>query len=87
MRYGIIPSALFIFGLFSLLIKMVRQNQWDSLLFGIVLMSVYGLTETLGVRIECNYFLFAIGPELLFSLSKIDMRKACFQKYVGVPHE
>lgn len=87
LRYGIIPSALFIIGLFSLIIKMVRQNQWDSLLFGIVLMSVYGLTETLGVRIECNYFLFAIGPELLFSLSKVDKREVGFQKYAGVPHE
>ena len=87
LRYGIIPTALFIIGLFSLLIKLFRQNRWDSLLFGIVLMSVYGLTETLGVRIECNYFLFAIGADLLFSSSEINTREASRKNYIGVPHE
>ena len=56
-------------------------------MFGIVLMSVYGLTETLGVRIECNYFLFAIGADLLFSSSEINTREASRKNYIGAPHE
>lgn len=87
LRYGIIPAALFLIGLFSLLIKLIRQNRWDSLLFGIVLMSVYGLTENVGVRIECNYFLFAIGADLLFSPAGINSRIVSNKKHVGVPHE
>lgn len=87
LRYGIIPAALFLIGLFSLLIKLIRQNRWDSLLFGIVLMSVYGLTENLGVRIECNYFLFAIGADLLFSPVGINSIIVSNEKHVGVPHE
>ena len=47
-------------------LRMLRGKRWDALLFGIVLMAVYGFSETLGVRFECNYFLFALGAELLY---------------------
>lgn len=67
LRYGIIPAALFAGGYFALLIKMVRQHRWDALMFGLVLMCVYSFSESLGIRIECNFFLYAIGAELLYS--------------------
>ena len=67
LRYGLVPAALFSCGFFAMLFKLLNERRWDALLFGFVLMSVYGFSETLGIRIECNYFLFAMGAELLFA--------------------
>lgn len=67
LRYGLIPTFLFLSGYLVLLFKVVRRRKWDALLFGLVLMSVYGLSETLGIRIECNFFLYAVGADLLYA--------------------
>ncbi len=67
LRYGLVPATLFSCGFFAMLFRLLRGKKWDALLFGFVLMSVYGFSETLGIRIECNYFLYAIGAELLFA--------------------
>ena len=66
LRFGVLPAFAFITGYGLLLLRMLRGKRWDALLFGIVLMAVYGFSETLGVRFECNYFLFALGAELLY---------------------
>lgn len=66
LRFGVLPAFAFIVGYGLLLLRMLRGKRWDALLFGIVLMAVYGFSETLGVRFECNYFLFALGAELLY---------------------
>lgn len=67
LRYGLVPTALFSCGFFAMLFKLLNERRWDALLFGFVLMAAYGLSETLGIRIECNYFLYAMGAELLFA--------------------
>ena len=67
LRYGVVPAALFSCGYFATLFGLLNDKRWDPLLFGFVLMSVYCFTETLGIRIECNYFLYAMGAELLFA--------------------
>lgn len=65
LRYGIVPTFLFLCGLIALLVKLTREGRWDYLLFGLVLMCFYGLGESLGIRVECNFFLVAMIPELL----------------------
>ena len=65
LRYGIVPTLLFLCGLIALLVKLTREGRWDYLLFGLVLMCFYGLGESLGIRVECNFFLVAMIPELL----------------------
>lgn len=65
LRYGIVPTFLFLCGLIALLVKLTREGRWDYLLFGLVLMCFYGLGESLGIRVECNFFLVAMVPELL----------------------
>ena len=67
LRYGVVPAALFSCGYFATLFGLLNDKRWDPLLFGFVLMSVYCFSETLGIRIECNYFLYAMGAELLFA--------------------
>lgn len=67
LRFGILPAFAFLAGYTLLLLRLFREKRWDALLFGIVLMAVYGFSETLGVRFECNYFLFALGAELLYA--------------------
>lgn len=69
LRYGIVPTALFLAGLFSLLAKLLHERRWDSILFGLTLMSVYGFCETLGIQVECDFFLVSMGTELLFGQS------------------
>lgn len=66
LRYGIVPTALFMAGLFALLAKLLRERRCGVLLFGITIMMVYGFSETMGIRVECDFFLVAMGSELLF---------------------
>ncbi|MDO4291395.1 MAG: hypothetical protein Q4C41_09235 [Eggerthellaceae bacterium] len=66
LRYGVVPTACLLTGMFLLFKRLVTRRRWDALLFGLTLMAVYGFTETYGIRIECNYFLFALGAELLY---------------------
>lgn len=70
LRYGIVPTVFFMAGLFALLAKLLHERRCGVLLFGITLMMVYGMTETLGIRVECDFFLVAMGSELLFGGSE-----------------
>lgn len=67
LRFGVIPAALYSIGFFILFFRTLKEERWDALLFGLVLMTVYGLSENFGIRIECNFFLYALGAELLYS--------------------
>lgn len=75
LRYGVIPTIIYISGYLAILFKMVRTRRWDALFFGLVLMCVFSLSETLGIRIECNYFLYAIGAELLYADVFVEKKK------------
>lgn len=66
-RYGIVPAALLMAGYFALFFKLINRRKWDALLFGLLMMGIYGFSETVGIRVECNFFLFAIGADLLYS--------------------
>ena len=66
LRAGVVPTILFLLSLYALMIKMIKTSRWDYLLFGIVLMTLAGFAETLGIRVAFNYFLISIGTELLF---------------------
>ena len=68
LHYGVIATALFLLGIIALLKKIVDEVRWDALTFGLLLMFVYSFTESFGLRFECNYFLFAMGPALIFGL-------------------
>ena len=67
LRFGIIPAALLLLGYLALFFKSIEQREWDALLFGLLIMAVYGFSETVGIRVECNFFLYAIGADLLYS--------------------
>ncbi len=66
LRYGIIPALLFLLGFLGVFFKTVAEKRWDALLFGLVLMTIYGFCETAGIRIECNFLLCSVGTELLY---------------------
>lgn len=66
-RFGIVPAVLLMAGYFALFLKLIKNRKWDALLFGLLMMGIYGFSETVGIRVECNFFLFAIGADLLYS--------------------
>lgn len=66
-RYGIVPATLFLLGYLALFFKLINHRKWDALLFGLFMMGIYGFSETVGIRVECNFFLFAVGADLLYS--------------------
>lgn len=70
LRSGVVSMVVFVCGLFLLLRKLTKDGRWDELLFGIVLMTIYGFGETLGIRVECNFFLIAIGTDLIFNTKR-----------------
>ncbi|MBM6776531.1 hypothetical protein H7U34_04445 [Collinsella tanakaei] len=78
LRYGIVPSACLLLGICLLFWKMIKNLEWDALLFGMTLMMVYGFSETLGIRFECNYFLYAIGAKLLFPETTVNELKSMY---------
>lgn len=77
LRYGIIPSIIFFGGVLALMVVLVRKQTWNSLIFGLSLMLLFGIGETLGARVDCNIFLVAFGPALLFSDKSVFESDAC----------
>ncbi len=67
LRYGIVPTVLLLLGYLTLFSKLIVRRKWDALLFGLFMMGIYGFSETVGIRVECNFFLFAVGADLLYS--------------------
>lgn len=71
LRFGLIPACLFVAGYAFLIRRIVVDRLWDELLFGLVLMSIYSVTETLGLRFECNYFLVSMASMVLYSKREV----------------
>lgn len=69
LRFGILPTLLLLAAIFLLYKDKIKTGQWDAVLYGITLMICYGFTETVGIRIEFNYFLIAVGSELLYRVN------------------
>lgn len=66
LRYGIIPFIAFIAAYGILLYRLLKTNRWDALLFGTALMVVFGFSETLGVKVESNFFILAMAPLVVY---------------------
>ncbi len=81
LRYGIVPTFVFLAGLALLLRKLLVEKRWDALTFGLILTLAYGVMETSGIQFECNYFLFALGAELLYGSSSVLRGEATKQSF------
>ena len=64
LRYGVIACALFLFGLFALFRKMHKEAYFGPVLLGMGLFLTYGMSETLGCRVECNFFIISLWTVL-----------------------
>lgn len=65
LRYGLLIFCMITIGLSILIYRMVKSGCWNALLFGIVLMVLYGFTETFAMRAE-NYMLFSIASIVMY---------------------
>ena len=74
LRYGIVPTFVFLSSLALLLRRILVSNRWDALSFGLILTLFYGVMETAGIQFECNYFLFVLGAELLYGANGVMRR-------------
>lgn len=66
LRYGIIPTVIFLAAYLFVLYKLAANNSWNGIFFGLVLFAIYGLSETHGIRIDTNFLLYYLGSYLLF---------------------
>ena len=66
LAYGLVPSLVFFWFFFAYCAKLVRLHRWDVMLFGLTVMGAYAFVETMGIRVEGNFFLIGMGAELLF---------------------
>lgn len=64
LRYGVIACAVFLFGLIALCIKTHKEKYFGPLLLGMGVFLVYGMSETLGCRVECNFFIISLWTVL-----------------------
>ena len=64
LRYGIIACVVFLSGLFALCVKMAKEGYFGPVLFGMALFIAYGLSETLGCRVDCNFFIISLWTVL-----------------------
>lgn len=60
LRYGIIAWLILFAGLFILLFKAYKQNYFGPLLFGLGIFLLYGMAETLGCRVEFNFYIISL---------------------------
>lgn len=64
LRYGIIACLVFLVGLLALCVKMAREGYFGPVLFGLALFIAYGISETLGCRVDCNFFIISLWTVL-----------------------
>lgn len=64
LRYGLLAFAMFIFTVVAFYIKAIRERYFGFLLLGMTLFLVYGFSESLGCRVECNFFLISFSTLL-----------------------
>ena len=57
LRSGIIAWALFVVAVIMFYVKAIREHYDGVLLFGMTLFMLYGFSETLGCRVECNFLI------------------------------
>ena len=64
LRYGLIAFLLFVIAMILLFVKAIRSGTSGVLLFGLGMFLIYGLSETLGCRVECNFFIVGLWTVL-----------------------
>lgn len=64
LRHGVLAFAILFFGVVALCTKMYKQRYFGPVLLGMGLFLVYGMSETLGCRVECNFFVISLWTVL-----------------------
>lgn len=64
LRHGILAFASLLLGIVSLCIKMYKERYFGPVLLGMGLFLAYGMSETLGCRVECNFFIISLWTVL-----------------------
>lgn len=64
LRYGLVFCAVFLTALFLLCAKMSKEGYFGPLLFGMAFFLLYGMSETLGCRVECNFYIISLWTVL-----------------------
>lgn len=64
LRYGIIACIVFMSGLLALCVKTAREGYFGPVLFGMAIFVAYGLSEALGCRVDCNFFIISLWTVL-----------------------
>lgn len=64
LRHGLIAFVIFVFAIIALCIKMYKEKYFGPLLLGMGVFLVYGMSETLGCRVECNFFIISLWTVL-----------------------
>lgn len=60
LRYGVIAWVIFLGSLFILFFKMARERYSGAIVYGMAIFLIYGMSETLGCRIEFNFYAIAL---------------------------
>lgn len=83
LSFGVVPTILVLGGTAALYCRLLRRlwrgedGGWRlGLLLGLLVAGFYGLSETIGIRVEWNYFLIGLGCELLYAPSSPLVRGA-----------
>jgi hypothetical protein len=71
LRYGLIAAFVFYVGYCLLLKNILKEKHWNALFFGLVVMAIYGTSETFGIKLEANYFLIVGMASVLFGTSSL----------------
>ena len=78
LRYGLIPTLLFLTAYLAVLIKLIRRsNRGNEVFLVLIVFAFYALVETYGFRIVSNYMLVALATQLLFSNSRLLKKSYC----------
>ena len=64
LRSGIVAWALFVIAIILFYVKAIKEGVSGFVLLGITLFMVYGFSETLGCRVECNFLIICLSSVL-----------------------
>ena len=66
LRFGIVPFAIYVIAILTPMLQSALRGKWEATTLGLLIMAIFGVSETNAIYAETNYFLIS-GVSMIIS--------------------